>query len=99
VGTTPTATISVAVSGNSNPPGAVSCMIRARGHNAAYRASLASGSVSISLTSLAQAPIGTYPLTCSYQGSGQYGASSAAPMNISIVSDQSPAVVTAPAHF
>jgi Bacterial Ig-like domain (group 3) len=83
-GTTPTTTVSVAVSGNSNPPGTVSCVVRARAHGAAYRANLANGSATIAFTSLAQAPIGTYPVMCSYQGAGQYGMSSAAPMTIQV---------------
>jgi hypothetical protein len=84
-GTTPTATVSVAVNGGSNPPGTVSCVIRARAHGAAYRASLANGSATISLTSLAQVPVGTYPVTCSYEGAGQYAVSSAAPVSIQVV--------------
>ncbi len=84
-GTTPTATVSVAVNGGSNPPGTVNCIIRARAHGAAYRATLANGSATISLTSLAQVPVGTYPVACSYQGSGQYGVSSAAPATIQVV--------------
>jgi hypothetical protein len=84
-GTTPTATVSVAVNGGSNPPGMVNCVIRARAHGAAYRATLANGSATISLTSLGQVPVGKYPVTCSYQGSGQYGVSSAAPETIQVV--------------
>jgi hypothetical protein len=84
-GATPTATVSVAASNGSNPPGTVNCVIRARAHNAAYRATLASGSATISLTSLAQAPVGTYPVACSYQGSGQYGVSSATTATIQVV--------------
>jgi hypothetical protein len=84
-GTAPTATVSVTVSGNSNPPGNVSCIVRARGHVAAYGASLGSGSANITLTNLAHAPVGTYPLICSYPGAGQYGASSAASVDIQVV--------------
>jgi Bacterial Ig-like domain (group 3) len=84
-GTTPTATVSVAVNGGSNPSGTVNCVIRARAHGAAYRATLANGSAAITLTSLAQVPVGTYPVTCSYEGAGQYSVSSAAPVNIQVV--------------
>jgi hypothetical protein len=84
-GTTPSATVTVAVQGGSNPPGTVNCIVRARAHGAAYRASLANGSATISLTSLAQVPVGTYPVTCSYQGSGQYAVSSAASAHIQVV--------------
>ncbi len=84
-GTTPTITVSVAVNGGSNAPGTVNCVVRARGHGAAYRASLANGSATISLTSLAQVPIGTYPIACSYQGDGQYGVSSATTATIQVV--------------
>jgi hypothetical protein len=84
-GTTPTATVSVAASGGVNPSGTVNCLIRARAHGAAYRASLANGSATISLTSLAQVPVGNYPVTCSYGGAGQYGVSSATPVNIQVV--------------
>jgi hypothetical protein len=84
-GTTPTATVSVAASGGVKPSGTVNCMIRARAHGAAYSASLANGSATFSLTSLAQVPVGTYPVACSYQGAGQYGVSSAAPVNIQVV--------------
>jgi hypothetical protein len=84
-GTTPTATVSVTASGGVKPSGTVQCVIRARGHGAAYRASLANGSATISLTSLAQVPVGTYPVACSYQGSGQYAVSSAASANIQVV--------------
>lgn len=86
--TTPTATVSVAVNGGSNPSGTVNCVIRARAHGASYRASLANGSATISLTSLAQVPVGTYPLVCSYEGSGQYAVSSAASVNIQVVQQQ-----------
>ncbi len=84
-GTTPTATVSVAASGGSNPPGTVNCVIRARAHGAAYRASLANGSATISLTSLTQVPVGTYPVVCSYEGSGQYAVSSTASTTIQVV--------------
>jgi hypothetical protein len=84
-GTTPTATVSVAVNGGSNPPGTANCVIRARAHGASYRASLANGSATISLTSLSQVPVGTYPVVCSYDGSGQYAVSSATPVTIQVV--------------
>lgn len=84
-GTTPVATVAVATNSGSNPSGTVNCLVRARGHRAAYRASLQNGSASISFTSLAQAPVGTYPVVCSYQGSGPYAVSSAAATNIQVV--------------
>jgi hypothetical protein len=87
-GTTPSAIVSVAASGGVNPSGTVNCVIRARAHGAAYRATLANGSATISLTSLAQVPVGTYPVTCSYQGSGQYGVSSASTATIQVVAQQ-----------
>ena len=85
-GTTPVASVSVAANGGSNPPGTVSCMIRARGHQAAYRATLSNGTASIPLTSLAKVPTGSYPVACSYQGSGQYAVSSASVRTIQVVS-------------
>jgi hypothetical protein len=66
----------------------VNCVIRARAHGAAYNASLANGSATITLSSLAQVPVGTYPVACSYQGSGQYAVSSATPVNIQVVQQQ-----------
>lgn len=83
-GTAPTATVSVAASGGVNPSGAVHCIIRARGHGAAYSADLANGSATISLTSLTKVPVGTYPVACFYVGAGQYAVSSAAPVNIQV---------------
>jgi hypothetical protein len=83
-GATPTATVSVVANGNTNLPGTVRCIVRARGHVAAYRASLSNGSASISLTNLKLVPAGNYPVTCSYEGAGQYGVSSAAPVTIQV---------------
>lgn len=85
-GTTPTVTVSVIASDSSTPSGNVTCIVHARAHGAAYQASLANGTATISLSSLAQVPTGTYPLACSYLGMGKYRGSPAPLLQFQILS-------------
>ncbi len=85
-GHTPIATITVTASDGSTPDGGVECNIQARGHNAAYGATLQNGVVSISLATVAQDPVGDqYGLACAYAGSSAYVASVATTLPFSII--------------
>jgi hypothetical protein len=86
LGTTPVATVTVSASDGSKPNSSVTCAIQTRGHNASYSATLQGGVASISLLSIAQDPVGSYTLACSYAGSSNYAASSANTISFSIIS-------------
>lgn len=94
LGTTPVVTVTVTASDGSTPDSAVSCSIETRGHNAAYSANLQGGVASIALQTIAQDPVGTYTLACSYVGSSNYAASSATTISFSIISATTTAALT-----
>jgi hypothetical protein len=90
-GEIPVATVTVTASDGSTPPDSatylpVSCVIQARGHNAAYAANLQNGVASIPLTSLEFDPVDNeFKLACTYDGVANYAASSAALLPFSII--------------
>jgi hypothetical protein len=76
-GMAPVATVTVTASDGSSPNASVNCSIQTRGHAASYAANVVSGTAAISLSSIAQDPVGTYSLACTYVGSSTYATSSA----------------------
>ena len=76
VGTAPLATVTVVASDHSSPNSTATCAIQTRGHAASYSANVSNGTAGISLSSIAQVPVGTYSVVCSYAGSAAYAPSS-----------------------
>jgi hypothetical protein len=83
-GSSPVATVTVTASNGSVPTGSVSCNIQTRAHEASYSSALTNGSASLALTSIAQDPVGTYSLVCSYAGSSSYTASSSSTISLNV---------------
>ncbi len=83
-GSSPVARVTVTASDGSTPTGSVSCSIQTRGHNAAYSSALTNGTASISLTTIAQDPVGTYSLVCSYPSYSSYTASSSSTISLNV---------------
>ena len=80
------ATVTVTATDGSTPDGSVTCDIQARGHIAAYSSTLQNGVASLSLSSVAQDPVGNdYRLACTYAGSSAYAESPATPLPFQII--------------
>ncbi len=83
-GSSPVATVTVTASDGSIPTGSITCNIQTRGHEASYSSALTNGSALLPLTSIAQDPVGTYSLVCSYAGSASYTTSSSSTTSLNV---------------